>query len=169
MGDDTWHEGQDGHAPHYAERLWPAWWVWLLVPVLVSVLAIAYGAAYDPVWGWTIEVAGTASIWVLLALTTPLIRVDDRVFRAGAARLPLWAVGKATPMSRDDVRTHLRTGDARTYLLIRTWATAGAVLVEVTDPEDPHPAWLVSTRHPQTLAEALNRAPDNPWSGRPAE
>ena len=46
--------------------------------------------------------------------------------------------------------------DARAYLLIRGWIP-GLVRVELDDPDDPTPYWLVSTRHPVRLAAALSR------------
>ena len=33
-----------------------------------------------------------------------------------------------------------------------------AVRVELTDPADPTPYWLLSSRHPQALASALDAA-----------
>jgi hypothetical protein len=33
-----------------------------------------------------------------------------------------------------------------------------SVIIEVTDPLDPHPYWQVSTRKPDLLLAALNRA-----------
>ena len=38
--------------------------------------------------------------------------------------------------------------------LVRPYVRRG-VLVRVTDPDDPTPYWLVSSRHPRTLAAAL--------------
>jgi hypothetical protein len=34
----------------------------------------------------------------------------------------------------------------------------GSVIVEVTDPQDPHPYWQVSTRKPESLIAALANA-----------
>jgi len=31
------------------------------------------------------------------------------------------------------------------------------VVVRLADPADPHPAWIVSTRHPGQLAEVIRR------------
>ena len=47
-----------------------------------------------------------------------------------------------------DVMVH---ADARSYLLTRPYVKQ-LVRIEVNDPADPHPAWLVSTRHPRRLA-----------------
>ena len=35
-----------------------------------------------------------------------------------------------------------------------------AVRVEITDPADPAPYWLVSSRHPEELAQVLTRLVD---------
>ena len=40
-----------------------------------------------------------------------------------------------------------------------------AVEITLDDPEDPVPYWLVSTRHPQQLAEALKEAASSTLTG----
>ena len=50
-----------------------------------------------------------------------------------------------------------RDADARAYLLLRPYLNR-AVRVEITDPADPTPYWLVSSRHPEALAAALGAA-----------
>jgi hypothetical protein len=50
--------------------------------------------------------------------------------------------------------------DARAYLLLRPYLTR-AVRVQVVDPADPTPYWLVSTRRPRTLAAVLSEAIGN--------
>ena len=49
--------------------------------------------------------------------------------------------------------------DARAFLLLRPYLKR-SVRVEITDPADPAPYWLVSTRHPDELAAALQSATD---------
>ena len=46
--------------------------------------------------------------------------------------------------------------DARAFLLLRPYLKR-AVRVEITDPADPAPYWLVSSRRPDELAGALHR------------
>ena len=46
--------------------------------------------------------------------------------------------------------------DARAYLLLRPYLRR-AVKVEITDPADPAPYWLVSTRHADALVRALTK------------
>ena len=64
----------------------------------------------------------------------------------------------ATPTPLDADATRRLAGveaDARAYLLLRPYLKR-AVRVEITDPADPAPYWLVSTRHPDELAAALD-------------
>jgi hypothetical protein len=84
--------------------------------------------------------------------------VDDRVVRAGRARLPLWAVGEAVALDASSTRRLLgRDADPQAYLMTRPWART-AVRVSVIDRRDPHPYWLVASRRPRRLAEAIIRA-----------
>ena len=47
--------------------------------------------------------------------------------------------------------------DARAWLVIRGWVSP-VVKIPVTDPVDPAPYWLVSTRRPALLVDAIERA-----------
>ena len=84
------------------------------------------------------------------------IVVADGVLQAGRAQIPLtsWRIRRRwTP-----ARTRQVAGvdaDARAYLLLRPYITR-SVRVRVEDPADPTPYWLVSTRHPRTLAAVLD-------------
>lgn len=155
---EPWAEGRDGSAPTYAERLLPRWWLWLIPPLLACVLAVAYATAYGALVGWVIEVAVTAVLWAAIVALSPVIRVDDRVFRAGRARLPLTVTGEIVALDGPSMVAQRRHGDGRAFVVMRTWAAPGGVSVQVQDPRDPHPSWLVTSRRPQALAQALQEA-----------
>lgn len=143
-------------AVQYRERLLPAWWVWLLAASMVASLAIAYGAALGARAGWLVAgLAGALAIW-LLWLTAPVLRIDPDVLQVGQARLPRTHVGDVDVVDRHRIR-ELRgpAGDARVYTELRPWSARGGVLVSVDDPDDPHPAWLFSSRHPARVQQAL--------------
>lgn len=162
-------EGRDGTRTTYSERLWAPVWAWLLPPALVSVVAIAYGSAYGALLGWLLLGFGTAIGWWALAAWSPLVRVDDRVLRAGRARLPLRYAGPPEALIGQAFREEVRSGDARAYVVVRPWATRSGVSVPVTDLEDPHPRWLVASRHPERLAAALESARAQALPTDPAE
>ena len=51
--------------------------------------------------------------------------------------------------------------DARAYLLIRGWVDP-VIKVELLDVNDPAPYWLISTRRPDAVAAAIERARVHP-------
>jgi hypothetical protein len=62
----------------------------------------------------------------------------------------------------DAARVERGTGlDARAFLVIRGWIR-DVVRVPITDAADPAPYGLVSTRHPNELAAAINEGSRRP-------
>lgn len=152
-------EGVDGTEVTYVERLRPSLGLWLLVPAAGAFLAVAYGYALGVAAGVLTFVVITAlGSWVV-GRTTVRLQVDDRVLRAGRARLPLTAIGRVRPLNAEAAAVARGPGaDANAYLVLRVGYADTAVAVEVADPRDPHSYWLVTTRHPHRLASAIMNA-----------
>lgn len=140
----------------YAERLHvPLRW-WAQGTMLVASLWLALAVALPSAVAWAVT-AGAMSLLaaVLLGYGAAGLSVSGGVFRAGRARIGGEHLGAVTPLDPDASRR--ATGveaDARAYLLIRPYLKR-TVKVEVTDPADPAPYWLVGTRRPDELARAL--------------
>jgi DUF3093 family protein len=159
----------------YRERLWvPLRW-WLLATALVVVLWIAYVVATPVlVAGLVGAAAGLIAIGVLLGYSSARVEVSPEGFRAGRALLPWAACGGVSALDAEEFRRLRGTGaDARAYLVLRPYLDR-AVRVDVRDSADPTPYWLVATRHPQQLAEALaeglalvRRPGGPPWQDQP--
>ena len=140
----------------YRERLLPRWWAWLLAYSFVAMVAIAYGAAL----GATHRLAGrrpAASYW-----HGPPARhgAHDRRRRRrtrGRRRHPAAHEHRTVEAVTGARIAELRGpgSDARIFVSLRPWSSADGVLVRLDDPEDPHPAWLFSSRHPARVVEAL--------------
>lgn len=141
--------------PEYREKLWPSPWIYiatlLLVPASILVLApVSLPAGI--VTGIVLYIAAVGS----LTLTAPVIEVRDRMLRAGRAEIPLDQTGEAVPAFDAAARIERGTGlDARAYLVIRGWVHP-VVRVPITDPADPTPYWLLSSRRPKELAAVIN-------------
>ena len=150
----------------YVERLHPSVAFWLLVPI-AGLLA---GASAVPLGAWVAVGAGAASAIVVAALLTwrtPVVRVDASGLHAGAALLDPPSIGVVEALDRDATRQAMGPElRADAYVVHRAWI-GGAVRVSVDDDADPTPYWLVSTRHPETLAAALeqHRASGSPQPG----
>lgn len=139
----------------FRERLSPgpgAWCGALGLGVIVGV-ALWPLVATASVGVGALVAAGTV---VALVASAPVVAVDGGELRAGKAHAPLDALGEVTTLGSDEeMRAALGPGlDARAYVCLRAWARTG-VRVEVTDPTDPTPYWLLSTRRPDELAAAL--------------
>jgi hypothetical protein len=124
--------------------------------MLVATLWLAVVVALPPPAAWVITaIAMTLLCAGLWAYGAARIGVDGETFRAGRAHIAATYVGSATPLDADETRRIAgRDADARAYLLLRPYLKQ-AVRVEITDPADPAPYWLVSTRRPEELTAAL--------------
>lgn len=155
---NVWTEGSDGLICAYRERLWPSPAVFLVALSLATLLGVAYGGAYGAALGWIVGGALALALLVPLLFTSPLIRVDEYVVRAGRARLPLHMMGDVTELTSAEMQHQRRHIDPRSYLMLRAWSTRKGVLITVTDPRDPHPLWLISTRRPRQFMAAVHSA-----------
>jgi hypothetical protein len=145
------------HAASFAERVLPGPGGWLAALAFAAVLTVALWPASPPLAvaaGATTAVAGLAALW----WTSPVVAVHDGAFRAGRATIPVPLLGPVTTLDADAMRAELGPRlDARAYVCLRAWARTG-VRVPLEDPQDPTPYWLVSTRRPHDLAQALRAA-----------
>lgn len=140
----------------YRERLLPRWWAWLLAFSFVAMLAIAYGAALGATAGWLIALGGLALATGLLVVTAPTIVVADGALEVGGATLPLTSIADAEAVTGARIAELRGPGsDGRIFVSLRPWSSTDGVLVRLDDPEDPHPAWLFSSRHPARVVDAL--------------
>jgi hypothetical protein len=125
----------------------------LLLPAVLLVL-LPFSAA----GGVTAAVLLTAATIGGLIAGAPVIAIEDGMLRAGRARIDVQLTGAAEALHGEDARTARGTGlDARAWTVLRGWVD-GVVRVPLQDPADPAPYWLVSSRHPEDLAAALERA-----------
>lgn len=134
----------------------------MLAAGLAGSIWLAYDAPYGPAVSLPVGlgVLALAAVW-LVGYGHVLVAVRSDGFTAGRATLPAWAIGEVSALDAAAARAARgRDADPRAYLLVRGYAPC-AVRVDVDDPDDPVPYWLVSTRHPERLATALRTARDN--------
>lgn len=140
--------------PTFHERLVPTAGFWALAPG-AGVFAGAALLPVDAILAMIAAVVATLAVVIGLWRGAAVVEVTETVVSAGRARLPLAVVGGVEQLDAGLARTALGTDlDARAYVLTRPWIRT-AVRIHVTDPADPTPYWLVSTRRPGALAAAL--------------
>jgi peptidoglycan/LPS O-acetylase OafA/YrhL len=146
-------------APTYTETLRvPLRW-WTIATMFHASTLLALLVAGLGVWAVAVMAVVVAiTVALLLAYGSARIVVSGGQLTAGRARIPLDLLRSPRPLDAEQTRARIGPlADARAYLLLRPYV-APSVVVDVTDPRDPAPYWLLSTRRPELLAEALAAA-----------
>jgi hypothetical protein len=139
----------------YQERI-PAPVVWWIIGLgVVASMSVAV-FAYVDVWiGVVFTVLAVAAVVVGLLAYTLRIVVDDGVLAVGRNRLEGRYIAGAVALEGTDAERALGpAADRRSFLATRPYVRS-IVRVELDDPADPHPAWLVGSRRPNELAAAV--------------
>ena len=141
----------------YRERLWApiTWWF------------VASAATFS-VWLTTIAALPASLAWGLTALAASVfaaglasygagrVAVRDGRLEAGRARIDVRFLGEVEVLDGPAMRSLAGPrADVRAHLFLRPYVPGG-VRVAIDDPSDPTPYWLVSSRRPDDLTEALN-------------
>ena len=143
--------------PAYDERLAVPlrWWVQGVMFLATVWIAVILWVPAALAWGITAAAVGLFAL-SMLAYGSARITVADGALTAGKAHIEARYLGEATPLDAEAARLLAgRDADARAYLLLRPYLKAG-VRVAISDPADPAPYWLLSTRHPAALAKSIN-------------
>jgi len=138
----------------YRERLWPAPWVFIATSLVIPASLLVFLPISLPV-GAAVAVLLYGAVVGVLLVTTATIEVTGTDVRAGRARMPRSIVSRAQAFEGAEATAERGVRlDARAWLLLRGWIP-GVVKIELDDPSDPTPYWLVSTRKPDILEAAL--------------
>ncbi len=147
----------------YAERLSiPLRW-WVQGTMLLASLWLALVVAVPGPVAWGVTTVAAVAIWGLLTgyggARIELVRGSGGpVLRAGRARIAVEHLGPAVALDAGETRRAAGVeADARAFLLLRPYL-AHSVRVELRDPRDPTPYWLLSSRDPGRLVDALRGA-----------
>ncbi|TQO21200.1 DUF3093 family protein [Rhodoglobus vestalii] len=147
----------NGEVIIYRERLWPTAWLYLSTALTIPASILVF-MPINIIAGYITAAILYGGIVLFLLASAPTIEVDETELRAGKARLPIATIG--TVLTFDGAEATLERGqrlDARAWLLIRGWVSAVAKL-EILDESDPTPYWLLSSRTPELLSEAIVKA-----------
>ncbi|MCU1583522.1 MAG: hypothetical protein JWM49_78 [Microbacteriaceae bacterium] len=141
----------------YRERLWASGWMYLSTSLVIPASLLVF-LPINFEAGVIIAIILYAACVGILIGTSPVVRITNRELVAGRARVPIEMIGEVTAFTGDEAT--LERGqrlDARAWLLIRGWI-APVVKVDLTDPTDPTPYWIVSTRRPAEVVAAIAKA-----------
>lgn len=140
----------------YRERLTPGVGLWLGALGL-GLATFMVGA---PISIWAGIVAGIIMMilaLVVLYVSAPTIEVTRRWLKVGRAQIEREFVGEAEAFRGEDARIVAGPAlDGRAFMCFRGWIQP-KVRIHITDPADPTPYWLASSRAPEKIVEALAR------------
>ncbi|CAB4594729.1 unannotated protein [freshwater metagenome] len=121
-------------------------------------LVIAIWAAFDTTATIVALAIATLAIPFIVQSLTSRIGVDQNELRIDQAHIELKYLGKVTVLDSDAMRL-LRTRDAdpAAFLAIKFWAAKG-IKIEVTDPRDATPYWLITSKRGEKLAALLTKS-----------
>jgi Protein of unknown function (DUF3093) len=144
----------------YREKLWPAPWLFISTALVIPASLLVF----LPI-NIFVGVGSAIALYLVclagLLVSATKIEVTQSELIAGKARLPIDIIGSVDGF-RGAAAT-LERGqrlDARSFLVIRGWVDP-VVRIELVDPNDPVPYWLVSTRKPEEVSRAIDQARTN--------
>jgi Protein of unknown function (DUF3093) len=141
----------------YREKLWPAPWLFISTALVIPASLLVF-LPINVFVGVVSAIALYLGCLAMLLSSATKIEVTDSELLAGRARLPISIIGSIDGFRGADAT--LERGqrlDARSFLVIRGWIDP-VVRLELVDPNDPVPYWLVSTRNPEAVSAAIDRA-----------
>ncbi|WP_308490907.1 DUF3093 domain-containing protein [Microbacterium terrisoli] len=141
----------------YHERLTPSLWTIGAAAVVAPMVALVL-APFDRALGLPIGIAVAVGLVALLIATSPQVEVAGGELRAGRAHIPVGLLGSAEIMVGEQARQGRGPGLRRDAWHLIRGGVDGLVRITVTDPDDPTPEWVISSRTPDRLAAAIRRA-----------
>ncbi|QSR30620.1 hypothetical protein CFI00_08930 [Nocardioides sp. S5] len=150
------HSDGERDRPPYSERLRvPIRW-WVQWSVMVASFWLAMIVVVPERLAWIVTAVLTATMATLLSsYGSPRIVVTARWPYAGQARIERRHLGRITALDASEMRSWAGPkASACAYLLLRPYISTG-VRIDINDPQDPTPYWLVSSRRASALAAVL--------------
>ena len=139
----------------YKEVIRAPLWLLAFVYFLFVSLALSIWAAFGNSPALIVLGSLTLSLIYLFFKTELKIKVDEDRLYVGRAWIDRKFVSDATALDSSQLKLiRTRDADPSAYLAIRFWASR-AIKIQLDDPRDQTPYWLVTTKRPKDLAKAL--------------
>jgi hypothetical protein len=139
----------------FKEVLRPPIWVLAFIYFLLLSLVIAIWAAFGSLLTiYTFIIVTVALIYIAFKMRS-IISITTEELRINNAHIEIKYLGKATVLDAAAMRL-LRTRDANpaAYLAIKFWTPTG-IKIELKDPRDPTPYWLITSKRGEEIAALL--------------
>ena len=139
----------------FREVIRPPLWLIAFIYFMLFSLVLAIWAAFDN------RTAIVAAIFAIVIGAVALYKIKGEIIcnglelRVGRAHIGYEFCGDVTVLSRTEfLKARTREVDPAAHLALFFWISEG-VKIEVTDPRDPTPYWLISTKQGKEIKQAL--------------
>ena len=138
----------------------PPWWWAALVVATVGIVALTVVGGASPVTTGIVVLVAVLTAWWFVVLGRNRIEVladgqGEGTLVAGGARLPFEVIDRCAVVPASAKMAAMgRQLDPEAFVVHRGYIKT-MVIVVLDDPLDPTPYWLLSTREPEKLVEAL--------------
>jgi len=151
----------------YEERWTAPPRVWVAALVVAGVAAATLHAGADGARAVVpYAVLLPLAVLAVLRVSRGRVRVADGVLQVPGGRIALDHLGGVRELDREATRrVRGPLAQPRAFVSTRGWL-GQAVQVQVEDPDDDTPYWVIGTRDPVALAAALRTRPQPPDSGQ---
>ncbi len=142
---------------NFREVLRPPIWVLAFIYFLLLSVVLSIWAAFDNrATLITLAISTLTLIWIAFAMRT-VITFDGQLLRIDKAKIEIKYLGKVTLLDKSAMRL-LRTRDAdpAAFLAIKFWEPTG-LRIDLNDPRDRTPYWLITSKRGEEIAALLNR------------
>ncbi|MFE1645102.1 DUF3093 domain-containing protein [Microbacterium sp. P01] len=141
-------------APVYRERLGPSLWAMVAAALSAPMAALVF-VQLNPTLALAVGAVVGAAIIALMIAGSPVVEIRNGWLYAGRAHIEVRHLGGTEVFRGDEARAARGVGlHPRSWHVIRG-GIDGIAVIEVTDPDDPCPSWVISSRTPDRLAAAV--------------
>lgn len=141
----------------YRERLSPSLWVLVSAAVSAPMVALVL-APMDATAGLALGLLVGVAVIALLIAASPVVAVAGGELRLGRAHVAVDLLGAPVALDGDEARQARGPGLGRDSWHLLRGGIDGVVRVPLEDPEDPVAEWVFSSRTPQRVVAAIERA-----------
>ncbi|NBN91645.1 MAG: DUF3093 domain-containing protein [Actinobacteria bacterium] len=134
---------------------WPIWLTLLIICLDLSILLSIWASLGNLATVVTAAILAISTIFFYRA-TSLTIEIDSERLIAGRANIEIAYLKRVEILSEEEMSFHRGAGiNPQAFLALRFWVKGG-LKIEIADPRDPTPFWLVSSENPARFAEKLN-------------
>ena len=140
----------------YKERVLPSIYFYIAsITLPVSLLLVAL--PFSEIVSISLALGSIPAVLVLSWLASPLISVTESDLSIGQVSIETKFLGKAEVVSpQDSFQERGVNLDSRAFTKFQI-GVKQLVKIEITDPADPTPYWLIATRNPEVVSALINK------------